>query len=273
MFAEDEGAFYTGNLFLPETISKDLHALQNFIQHIRRHTDSAAPDAKSLRGFHEAWEEISPKTIQYLKVETDDDEHTKVIKPLCRLLILHNFGIDRIESFLNVSVEKKLYETWDETLEYMHDSAGAIGHLAARILGLPKEASEYAAAQAKAVYYLDLVRNIAKHSEQGRRYFPRRDFDKFGLKNLEEVTVHKKPDRFEAYVRWQIARYFEFQKEADKILVHLPWRTRVALRAMNDEHNRLAKKIAKNPFMVYEGNFPKPNVIWRLGSVFVHLFD
>lgn len=105
--------------------------------------------------------------------------------------------------------------------------------------------------QGRAMQWLNFIRDIAEDNKLGRCYFPKSDLKKYKLKDLSERTAKDHPEAFRKFIDAQLVRYREWQADASKGFRYIPRRTRVALQTAVDMYNWTAKKIEKDPFVVY----------------------
>jgi len=108
-----------------------------------------------------------------------------------------------------------------------------------------------AQAQGRAVQWINFVRDLAEDSKVGRCYFPSEDLKKFGFKDLSESEARANPNAFNKFIQFQIKRYEQWQKEAEKGYQYIPKRLRVPLQTAADMYSLTAKRIARDPFVVF----------------------
>ena len=64
--------------------------------------------------------------------------------------------------------------------------------------------------------------------------------------------AYRHPAAFRECIEAQVARYAQWQEQANKGFKHIPRTQRIALRTAVDMYNWTAQSIAKNPFIVFD---------------------
>ncbi|MFN3660156.1 MAG: phytoene/squalene synthase family protein, partial [Brevinematales bacterium] len=154
---------------------------------------------------------------------------------------------------------KTTYFSLEETCQYMYGSAEVIGYFMAKIMGLPEEAFAYAALLGRSMQYINFIRDIAEDLSFGRTYLP---LSESPFPDFREETCRTNPTAFEKYIHKQISRYFEWQKEAEKGYRYIPYRMLIPIKTAADMYRWTAKKIAKDPWIVYKKKVKPPK--WRI---------
>ena len=167
---------------------------------------------------------------------------------------------------MQMDLDKKVYRTLDDTLEYVYGSAEVIGLLMAKVIGLPDESLHYARMQGRAMQFINFIRDIEEDNALGRIYFPDEDFTRFGIKSLDKSSILNKQIEFGKFIQFQVARYSGWQDEADKGFKYIPKRSRIAIRTAVDMYNWTAHSIAEQPMLVFHGKLkPRKSRIIQAG--------
>ena len=124
-----------------------------------------------------------------------------------------------------------------------------------RIMAVPQEAFPYAAMLGRAMQYINFIRDIDEDVHLGRRYLPLRDSS---LTNLTLQTAKSQPEVFSAFIRDEITRYQGWQKEASLGYRHIPRRFRIPIMTAADMYCWTARKIYKDPFMIFQRKVKPP---------------
>jgi phytoene synthase len=275
IFAKGNPAFYTGTLLFPKYIRNDFAKLYSFVHTARSYIDEQPQRVARLRSLVENWKALCDAPIRQLEVGEGEDINLRVVKNICRLKILYGFEADWVDAFLTAmlaNIEPQPFATITQTLEYVYGSAEVIGLMAARILRLPKEAWPAAALQARAMQWIQFLRDIAGNVVLGRQYFPLEDLQHFDLANLSAETAKTRPDSLAAFMQFQLNRYYQWQSQAEAGMAYLPRRARVAIQTVADGCNWTAKQIAKRPDIIFTKTVqpPKPRL---LAYAVTHAFD
>lgn len=90
------------------------------------------------------------------------------------------FG-DLVRAF-KVDQYKTTYDTWEELLEYSHDSANPVGRLALRVSGYREESLALLSDKlCTALQLANFWQDVVEDAERGRRYIPEEDLIRFGV--------------------------------------------------------------------------------------------
>lgn len=246
---EDDMLHYWGGRFFSRNIRANLQVLHSFVVIVGAQAENRA----SYRKFERQW--------NTKKAPTRLSANTFAIKEVKEVVQKNNIDSE----WLNLFIETKRNDAQNVTptsfkqlLKYMHGTSEALAIISLNIVNphLPKDGTEqiyeYAFLQARSLQYMNFIREIGTDSENGRTRFPQKELDKFGLKSLKINDVRRHQAEFREFTQAQIARYYQWQKEANKIYRFVPWRERIVLRANIDIYNWMAKKITTNPTIVFE---------------------
>ena len=166
-----------------------------------------------------------------------------------------SFQDDWITSFLS-SMEndliKKTYVTLDEVKRYMYGSAEVIGLFMAKIIGLPTESYRYARLLARAMQYINFIRDIKEDIALGRTYLAQELMELGGLENLTYDHVRSHPEPYSQFIRGEIKRYCHWQQEAEHRYRSIPKRHLIPIKTSAEMYKWTAHQIFKDPFIVYE---------------------
>ncbi len=176
-----------------------------------------------------------------------------------------SFDPSWVEAFfysMSLDLDKKNYNTLEETIEYMYGSAEVIGLFMAKIMNLPDAALSGARMLGRSMQYINFIRDIKEDNTFGRRYIPLSDAP---FKNLQEEETRKYPDDFEKFIRRELRRFLEWQEEANASFMYLPRRFRVAVGTASDMYLWTAEQLYRNPWRVYRGSLKpsKSHIILR----------
>ncbi|THB64934.1 MAG: phytoene/squalene synthase family protein [Spirochaetaceae bacterium] len=233
--------FYT-SLFFPKSARKDVFCLYSFVRIADNFVDAQPQQAKDFLEFCQ----------KYRAALNGTPARDNVIDPFVELSQRKQFEPEWTEAFLRSmewDLSRSVYATEQEMLEYIYGSAEVIGLFMARILGLPIESYQAAMVQGRAMQLINFIRDIQEDIELGRQYLPAGET---GLADLRYETAKQEPEEFIRFVRSQIDRYNGWQAQAEAGFSFLPFRSRIPVAAAADMYNWTARKIYKDPFIVYK---------------------
>jgi 15-cis-phytoene synthase len=159
---------------------------------------------------------------------------------------------------MEMDITKKVYLNLDQTEEYIYGSAGVIGLYMSKILNVPEKYYENAKKLGNAFQYINFIRDIDEDLKLGRNYFPQDQLIAFSLPDLQPKTVFNKPQYYIAFIESSIHQYYLWLEEGLEGIRALPKPFSIAVQTASDMYEWTAKKITKNPFIVYEKKM-KPN--------------
>lgn len=255
LFRNASTTYYFSSRFFPKGVRDDVFKLYSFVRVVDDYVDQVPSDIESFKYIVRRWQSTR-KGGDYGRFKpVDDSLNERVLGNIC--YIVHRFDCDPawIDDFLRsmaMDIRKRRYQTIRDTMEYMYGSAEVIGLLMAKVLRLPNAATHFSTLQGRAMQYINFLRDIQEDAELGRSYFPSSELKKFGLERLNETAALKNPEAFKKFMRFQIKRYQAWQDEASKGFEFVPRRMRVAIRTAADMYAWTAKRIEKDPFVVFE---------------------
>lgn len=102
----------------------------------------------------------------------------------------------------------------------------------------------------------------------GRTYMPQEDLHQFGLPSLTRESASRHPDRFIAFINFEIERYRAWQAAGERGYYLIPYRYLIPIRTASDMYSWTAGRIANNPFVIYDKKVKPsiPRIISTLGT-------
>lgn len=152
-----------------------------------------------------------------------------------------------IDAFLDAmesDIYKKVYYSIEELLKYMYGSAEVVGLFMMKILDLHNDSMYYARMLGRAMQFLNFIRDVQEDLYLGRQYLPVEDMEKFGIDKMECN------EGFIEFIRYEISRYFEFEREAEKGFKFIPARYLVPIKTASEMYKWSALRIKKSPCIV-----------------------
>lgn len=250
----DKVSYFWSLKLFPKGVRDDISKLHSFVHIVHSYVDQLNPDLSKFKYLLKKWK-ASKKSLGIGTMREGDSAEDLAVKDIA--YVVHRYSIDPslVDAFLE-SMQMDLghtsLNTMDDIQEYAHGSSEALGIIVSKIVGLPTEAYELAKLQARAFQQIYFISELAKSTELGRQYFSKDEIALFGLKNLSEKEITRKPAEFREFMQFQVTRYFQWQKEADKVFRFIPKRTRIAIRSAVDMYTWSAKKIYDDPMIVFK---------------------
>lgn len=245
IFKQGSRTFFEASRWFPEEIRNEITSLYAFV----RKSDDIVDRAKADKPDWESW------VKEYRWVSEGKKPKNRIITDFFKLAKRKEFEEKWVEAFLGAMEsdfgDQKL-KTVKEMEQYIYGSAEVIGLMMARIMGLSLRADRYAAALGKAFQLINFIRDIEEDNNLGRRYIPREDLDKFGLRDLKEITARQNQDKFEKLIRWEIKRFEEWIKEGEKGYEYLPKAYLVPIKTAAEMFKWTARVIKQKPMIVFE---------------------
>lgn len=261
IFKKGSTTFFLSSLFFPQQIKADVFDLYSFVRVADDYVDQVPSDSAGFHRLRKQWEQAISNKIMTTERSEHDDTDTRVIKNMLRVSRKYNFDPAWTTAFLDSmqsDITGKKYDTLDDMLWYIYGSAEVIGLMMANIMRLPPEATEAAKLQGRAMQIINFIRDINEDITLGRQYFPETELRQFGLTELSPKAATENPEQYNAFIQFQIDRYNKWQDEAYQGYQYIPRRLRIPLHTATDMYNWTAKKIERNPTIVFDQKV-KPN--------------
>lgn len=270
VFKKGSRTYFYSSMFFPKEVKKDVFALYSFVRTADDYADSVPQNKKAFENFKN-------KYFSALKGKKVNDV---VIDSFVELSERKKFDKNWAKSFLK-SMEmdfiKKEYTSLKQTEKYIHGSAEVIGLFMSKILGLDKKSFVFARKLGKAMQYINFIRDMDEDLVLGRKYFPKKDIISSGLKEFSKEEAFNNPKAFKRFVKLQLDRYFEWQKEAEKGFKFIPKDYLVQIKTASDMYKWTANKIKKDPFIVFRKKVKPivPRIIYATAknSLFLRLSE
>jgi len=254
-FKQGSKTYFYSSVFFPKEVRQDVFYLYAFVRKADDFVDQVPQQAD---GFYRFWD-------SYKKAR--GGEHTGDVIVDSFVDLMHRKGFDAlwVDAFLTsmgMDLSKNVYETIEETCEYMYGSAEVIGLMMAKVLGLHPDSYPYARALGRAMQYINFIRDIDEDLQLGRTYLPLKDSD---LDSLSRSYAVRHEQQFTAYIHDQIRLYYTWQAEAEKGFSYIPKRCLIPIKTASDKYKWTAETIRQNPMLVYRRKV-KPSVFMILST-------
>jgi phytoene synthase len=266
IFKNGSTTYYWSSKFFPKGVRDDVFKLYSFVRVVDDMVDVVPAETNRFNRICERWKTVKKELAQNkVNKPLDESVDEQVLANIA--YIVHRYECDPawVDSFLasmKMDIDKRVYKSINDTIDYIYGSAEVIGLFMAKILQLPgqgtgstkpePEVLRFARMQGRAMQYINFLRDIAEDIELGRCYFPERTLKKHGLKDLTKNNAQSNPEAFKNFMHEQLSLYDEWQAEANKGFSYIPKRLRIPLQTATDMYNWTAQEIRKDPFIVYE---------------------
>jgi phytoene synthase len=254
IFRSDSTTYYWSTKFFPRGVREDVFKLYSFVRTVDDYVDKQPQQKVEFRKVYTAWQKAMADPRFSTKLSISDTTQQRIIKNIIHVSRAYSFDPKWIEAFfdsMQMDLNGRKYKTIDDTLAYIYGSAEVIGLMMAKILGLPKTAHETARLQGRAMQYINFIRDIAEDVELGRSYFPSEDLKRFGLTDLTQATAYENRAAYTKFIRFELARYHKWQREAETGLGLIPGRLKVPIKTAVDMYDWTARRIGKYPLAIY----------------------
>lgn len=265
IFRQGSTTYFYSSLFFPTKIRKNVFILYAFVRQADNYVDQIPQNKKGFyhfkNQFNQAWNGKETGNI--------------VIDSFVVLAKEKHFEKKWIDAFLDsmeMDLTKRIYQTMDETLQYIYGSAEVIGLFMARILGLVDRSFESAKYLGRSMQYINFIRDISEDNKLGRLYFPQTELAKYGLERLNSDYAKSHPDQFTSFMKAQITRYCGWQELAEHGYDFIPRRYLIPIKTASEMYKWTAHQIAHDPFIVYRWKV-KPMISQIIAETFKSMVD
>lgn len=267
IFKQGSTTYYWSAKFFPPRVRDDVFRLYSFVRVADDYVDSVPQQTKAFMQLRRATERALATPAFVTEPADTDTTDERVVKNILSVARTHGFEPAWLASFLDAmeaDLRPRTYLTLTDSLGYVYGSAEVIGLMMSRIMGLPRASDEAAKMQGRAMQWINFIRDVAEDNSLGRCYFPQEDLRRFNLPDLMEVTARAHPNEFRAFMRYQIARYRQWQAVAETGYRYIPPRPRIPLRTAAGMYDWTAEQIASDPLVVFDRKVkPSPSaVVW-----------
>ena len=252
IFKKGSTTYFYSSIIFPEKIKKDVFSLYGFVRTADDLVDSVPQQRDSFRELVQNYGRAK------------DGEKTGIIYIDSFVDLERRLGFDPEWTYaflrsMEMDLSGREYKTISDVEEYMYGSAEVIGLFMAKILRLPLESYQYARLLGKAMQYTNFIRDIDEDWGMRRTYFPKEDFDEFGLSSLSREHTESHPEAFRAFMRKKVCQFRELQSEAEKGFKYIPRRLLIPIKTASEMYKWTASEIYRDPFIIYKRKV-KPSV-------------
>lgn len=248
-------AYYCSRKYFSKNTRKDIAKLYSFVRTVDDFVRADEPDKEAFKNIVRRWQVIKKTKDLAHFTPLDDSITERVLGNICYVVNHYDCELFWVDNYLRsaaMDVRRKSYPTIRETADYMHGSSEVMSLMVSKIMRLPNASLHYAKLQGRAFEIMNFLCDLRADTAAGRIYFPENEIKKFGLENLDETNALKHPEGFKKFIRFQLKRYHLWQKEANRGLQFVPRRMKIPLRTAIDMYAWMAKKIDKDPYIIFE---------------------
>jgi phytoene synthase len=235
IFKTGSRTYFYSSIFFPQRIRSQVFTLYSFVRVLDDFVDATPQQKKEFNKF---------TTSYYQALQSKKITGNPLIDNFINLQHVAGFEQSWIDSFIEsmtMDLDSRSYNSMTDTLGYMYGSAEVIGLMMAKIMKLPKQATQSAQLLGRAMQYVNFIRDIQEDIELNRSYFPQKVLAKYHLSSLE----------YNSFIRDQIDLYQSWNQEAHDGFKYIPRRLRIPISTASAMYSWTAKIIYADPLMVY----------------------
>jgi phytoene synthase len=241
--------FYYGIRLLPPPKRTALCALYALARRIDDIGDGDLPTEQKVAALDTLRAEVKD-------IDTSPDPVLVAVADAARRFPVPLEAFQELIDGVGMDVTGVRYATFEELVTYCRRVAGTVGRLCLGVFGSRPDpaASGYADALGVALQQTNILRDIREDLRNGRVYLPREDLDRFGVVlALDEHGALADPDgRLAALVRYSADRARGWYDDGLRLVPLLDRRSAACCTAMSGIYQRLLRRIAADPPLVYD---------------------
>lgn len=244
IFRKGSRTYYFASKFFPQPFRDDVFTLYAFVRVADDLVDTLPPQK-------EAFTQFEKETLRALKT---GKSNKPIIERFVRLAQRKKFRTQDVKAFLGAmrsDTQPKIFKDFKDVDRYIYGSAEVIGIFMNRIFNISASLDKQARLLGRAMQYINWLRDIADDNKMRRAYIPRVVLKQYGLQSVQEKEARAKPDAFVTMMRAELQRQYEWHSGAAKSFPYLPRCMRVPVMTATDSYLWTARKIRKNPFVVF----------------------
>lgn len=239
-------------ILLPKAKRDGMTALYAFCREVDDVADEESAPVEKRRSQLAAWREDVRRACAG---ETPSFPVNRELQPVIAGHQLPFELFDELIKGVEMDLDIKRYETFEELEQYCHRVASVVGLLSIEIFGYRNPACRaYADSLGKALQLTNILRDVRTDAERGRIYLPLAELRKFGV-TQEEILRLEYSDRFEKLAASIGERARHFYHLARQTLPPEDRRSMVAAELMGSVYWKLFRKLEAKRFDVFG---PKP---------------
>jgi phytoene synthase len=243
IFSQGSKTYFNSTKFFPEETRAMVTGLYGFVRVADTFVDQVPQDLDGFNRFVDTYRKA---------IATNTPSCNPIVDEFLKITVQKSFPLDWADAFLysmELDTKKKLYNSLEETLEYIYGSAEVIGLFMSRLMGLDPTYDHPAKMLGRSMQYINFLRDLAEDISLGRRYIP---LINTSLKNLTFEEFKRSPDEFNRFYRQELNRYVEWQQIAEEAFPAIPKQLRIPIKTASDMYLYTGETIYKNPSIVFQ---------------------
>lgn len=256
MFQQGDVTCYISAKFFPRYTRRDIFKLYFFLQTISECADVKPQRKDTFDRVCSAWHKAKHDET-FVTIPSDQDTvEERTIKNMVSLV--HDCAVDPawFDCFLKARAQdfdsKVTYKTLEDTLAYIADTSEVLALMMCKIMHFDPITYPAARLEARAMQYLNFVRDWGFYNDLGRCYIPTDELRSFGLLDPSEKTAAANREAFKACVRKQVDQFGHWQKVAKEDLVYVPQDCKVSVITLIEMYDWTAATICNDPFVIFD---------------------
>jgi phytoene synthase len=244
-------------VLLPRPRRDAMSALYAFCREVDDVADNEAVPAEKRRASLAAWRDDIRRACDGLPPEFAVNRELQPFIAQYHLPFAH---FDELIRGVEMDLDIKRYQTYDELEQYCFRVASVVGLLSVEIFGYKDPACrDYAIHLGKALQLTNILRDVRTDAERGRIYLPLSELERCGV-SPEEILRGAWSERFEQLAEGAARQARKFYSLARQTLPAADRRSMGAAELMGSVYWRLLRKLERRRFQVFG---PRPT---RLGK-------
>lgn len=252
IFQRGSRTYYYSSIFFPPSVKEDVFTLYAFVRSIDDLVDCKIQKTNEYYKFKkDFYQALDGKQIE-----------NEIVSEFVKLYKKRKFEPRWVDAFfrsMEMDLEDKKYENLEEVEKYIEGSAEVVGLMMCKILELDETFFDAAKNMARAMQYINFIRDIKEDNELGREYLPKEALRKHGIENLKFEEIKNKEKQFKNFMMEQVQVYMNYYHKSVEKLDKIPKRYRIPIKTAADMYLWTASEIQKDPLIVYKKKV-KPSI-------------
>jgi 15-cis-phytoene synthase len=235
-------------VLLPKPKRDAMSALYAFCREVDDVADDESSPAAARRQQLAAWRTDIRRTCEN---EAPQMPVNRELQPVIRQFSLPFHHFDELLSGVEMDLEIKRYDSYEQLDVYCYRVASVVGLLSIEIFGYQDPAChDYAVHLGKALQYTNILRDVRTDAERGRIYLPLAELARRSVREEEILRLEYSP-RFRDLAADMAARARGFYRSARETLPKADRRSMMAAELMGAVYWRLLTKLERRQFNVF----------------------
>jgi phytoene synthase len=237
--AASSRSFYLASRLLPAAKRQAVRALYAFCRVTDDTVDKVAPEA-ALPALAEWRQRLdAPRASDYVPLAWADTRR--------RFAIPARYAEQLLDGVARDAVQQR-YQTFADLAAYSYGVASTVGLMSMHIIGYAgPQALPYAIKLGVALQLTNILRDVAEDWRNGRVYLPQEELAAFGVAE-EQIAAGRVDNRWQAFMRFQIARNHRLYAEAQPGIGLLDRDGRMAIAAASDLYRGILRAIEQRGY-------------------------